>query len=279
MKPAIIAGLAVDALKAEALLTPKPGLVDRNGSGGHADMDLAMLLRSADALFVTFHDLAALGASQLDDQELRDRVGALGRIGEARMLDATGGVNTHRGSLWTLGLLVTAAASAHTEADIFTTAALIAQMPDSAGPLAQSSHGQRAVRTYGVSGAVGEAAAGFPHIANVALPELRRGFSRGDPADRAQLRALLALISTVDDTCILHRGGTDGLRWMKRSANQVVRARNFAHEADRFSRRADALRLSPGGSADLLSGALFIHALELARGQRNTVQEALHAHL
>lgn len=277
MIPSTLAGLAVAALKSEALLTPKPGLVDRNGSGGHSDMDLGVLLRSADSLFTTFRELAALGDQQLDAQVLRDRVGALGRAGEATMLDSTGGVNTHRGALWTVGLLVTAAAAARTETQLFQRAAHIAQTPDSAGGPARSSHGRRAVLAYGVGGAVGEATAGFPHIADVALPELRRSLAAGATPDLARQRALMSLIATLDDTCILHRGGKEGLRWMRRSAQRVLLAPEFDEAAEHFCRRADALRLSPGGSADLLSGALFVHDLDLSRLPIS--QEAVHAYV
>jgi triphosphoribosyl-dephospho-CoA synthase len=277
MTPTFLAELAVDALKAEALLTPKPGLVDQHGSGGHSDMDLPMLLRSADALFDTFRDLAAMGASELDPQHLRDRVGMHGRIGEAMMLDATGGVNTHRGALWTLGLLVTAAASANTEDDVFRRAAAIARTPDSAGTPAPSSHGQRAMRQYGVVGAVGEATAGFPHIVRFALPELRRSLAHGSSGEGARLRALLALIAMLDDTCILHRGGIEGLRWMQVAAKSTLASPHFEAQAEIFCRRADELSLSAGGSADLLSGAIFVHTLESVRLPIR--QEEVHAYV
>jgi triphosphoribosyl-dephospho-CoA synthase len=279
LEPAAIAELAVQALHAEALLTPKPGLVDRDGSGGHTDMNLDMLLRSADALSDTFVQLAIAGRETQDRHLLRDRVGALGRAGEAIMLDATGGINTHRGALWTLGLLVTAAASATSEPDIVYFAARLARTADSAGRPRSLSNGQRAVRRYGVVGAAGEASAGFPHITDVALPELRASRLRGTGEDTAQLRALLALIGSVDDTCILHRGSAEGLRWMQRTAARTLRSRHFDAAATRFARRADALRLSAGGSADLLAGAIFLDTLDRSPALAAHRLEASHAHL
>lgn len=272
--PDTIAALAVSALREEALLTPKPGLIDRNGQGSHPDMTLAMLLDSADSLFDTFADLARAGAGEPVGQSLRDRVGVLGRAGEAQMLQATGGVNTHRGALWTLGLLATAAGVAGSEADIFRIAGALAAIPDSAAAPRPSSHGQLAVRTYGVSGAVGEAVAAFPHIRLNALPTLRSSLARGETVERAQLRALLALVATLDDTCVLHRGGAAGLRWMQASARGVQGTGRFDSALSRFVARAKRRRLSPGGSADLLSGAIFVESLSIP----TTVPAEEHAH-
>ena len=105
-----IADLAVTALHAEADLTPKPGLVDRRGSGAHADMDLAMLHDSAESLRGAFTECALAGAHSDSALDLRVRLGVIGRNGEQAMLEATGGVNTHRGALWALGLLSAGAA-------------------------------------------------------------------------------------------------------------------------------------------------------------------------
>lgn len=261
LTPTMIATAAVEAIMTEALLTPKPGLVDRRGTGGHTDMDLAMLLRSAESLFDTFEALAHAGAGSAPGQALRDEVGALGREGERVMLETTGGVNTHRGALWTVGLLATGVAATGSTSGAVVFAAELARRPDSAGTPRASSHGQRAVRRYGVSGAVGEAVAGFPHIVHVALPMLRGARTGGAADETARLRALLSLIATLDDTCVLHRGGADGLRWMQRRARRTLDAPRFDDAVHHFADEADRRRLSPGGSADLLAGALFVDSL------------------
>lgn len=179
------------------------------------------------------------------------------------MLEATGGVNTHRGALWTVGLLATAAGAATSESEVFRIAGLLASTPDSAGRPSSSSHGQTAARNHGVSGAVGEAAAGFPQIREVALPTLRSFLADGETVERAHLRALLALVATLNDTCVLHRGGASGLRWLQSSARRVQQARHFDSALVRFAARTRRRRLSPGGSADLLSGAIFVDSLSL----------------
>ena len=135
-----LADLAVRALVEEALLTPKPGLVDRRGPGAHEDLSLNTMLRSAESLRGTFADVAAACEGRRPDLGLRETLGAIGRAGEAEMLRATGGANTHRGAIWTLGLLVAGAvlASSPTRGRaasrrIAASASRIARLPDARG--------------------------------------------------------------------------------------------------------------------------------------------------
>ena len=86
-----IAELAVAAIRAEADLTPKPGLVDQRGSGAHTDMDLAMLHESADSLHIAFAECASAATQSVPGPELRARLGEIGRAGERAMLEATRG--------------------------------------------------------------------------------------------------------------------------------------------------------------------------------------------
>lgn len=262
----------MDALISEADLTPKPGLVDRRGSGSHGDMDRRLLHASAQALWPAFAQCAAAAQSSTSDTELRMTLGRIGRDGERAMLVSTGGVNTHRGALWALGLLSAAVQDSSDITGIVTRAAQLAQIPDPAkdtGHEPESSHGAEARRRYHVGGAAGEAQAGFPHVTRHALPALARARSEGCDEPTARLQALLSLMAHLDDTCVLHRGGQDGLHLVQNGALAVLQAggpktrdgRRLFADLD----RACALhRLSPGGSGDLLSAALF---LEYIQGQ------------
>jgi len=266
LDPAAIADLAVAAIIAEADLTPKPGLVDQRGSGAHTDMDLAMLHASAESLRVAFAECASAARQSIPGPELRAQLGEIGRDGERAMLEATGGVNTHRGALWALGLLSAGAALGGGRAGAVDIAARLALIPDhyAAG---LTSHGAKARLRYGVSGAAGEAQAGFPHIRLHALPALRAARRAGADEGSARLEALLALMATLDDTCVLHRGGAEGLRALQSGARAVLDACGLRTPEGR--RRFTALddmcltrRLSPGGSGDLLSATLFLDALD-----------------
>lgn len=267
----VMAELAVRALAEEAELTPKPALVDRRGGGAHNDMDLDMLRRSAYALRPTFAALATRAHRCAPSRRLREELAAIGRRGEVAMFAVTGGVNTHRGAIWALGLLAAAAAMAPPKAPLVDIAALAGQVavfPDRHAPT-EASHGSLATRRYGVAGARGEARDGFPHVVGVALPVLRAAREAGRPERLARLDALVALIANVDDTCLLHRGGSMALRDAQTGARAVLDAGGNATAAGRRALRSLEAALlghnaAPGGSADLLAAALFLDALDHA---------------
>lgn len=259
---------AVQVLVAEAELTPKPALVDRRGSGAHDDLSLELLLRSAGALGETFEAVAVAARGSALDTTLRERLGAIGRDGEAAMLRATGGVNTHRGAIWCLGLLLAAHAQTGSRDPyiLVQTAATIASLSDSSRASVDS-HGERARARYGVGGAMGEAQAGFPHVIGRALPALRAARVRGASEAVARVDALLTIMRTLDDTCVLHRGGQAALRAMQAGAAAALDAGGIGTRAGR--RAFDVLesellahRASPGGAADLLAATLFVDSIE-----------------
>ena len=227
--PTQIADAAVAALLAEAELTPKPGLVDRRGQGAHTDMDLPLLRRAAEALHPWFAAFVSASRRRREpSEELRRELAALGRDAEADMLATTGGVNTHRGAIWALGLL-TAAVTLRTDTSdarsVAATAAAIARHPDDAcPPEALPGHGTRVRAAFGVHGARGQAGQGFPHVVEIGLPTLQAARRHGVSEETARLTALLAIMATVDDTCVLYRGGRAGLRTVQRGAARVLRA-------------------------------------------------------
>ena len=275
-----LGSIAAWALREEALLTPKPGLVDRRGSGAHADMDLAMLLRSTDALEPHFVRLAEYAAAMPLGAALRARLGAIGGDAEAAMLAATGGINTHRGAIWALGLLIAGFASlttasdddaeledAETEIDahaICRRAARIARLPMVAK--VSASHGNAMRARYGVSGARGEAQTGFFHVREVALPVLRGARTRYGDEWTARLHALIALIARLDDTCLLYRGGAEALAFAQHSAQCTLDFgldnENGWRAFDELDRGLIARNASPGGSADLFAAALLLDRID-----------------
>jgi triphosphoribosyl-dephospho-CoA synthase len=259
-----LADLAVDVLIAEALLTPKPALVDQRGPGAHDDLDLSRLVRSAHSLHGMFLRMAALAAGREPDRLLREQLALLGRAGECDMLAATGGSNAHRGAIWALGLLVAALASrgSATPGEVAARAARIAAFPDRHAP-PRGTHGASVCRRYGVGGARGEASAGFPHVVNIGLPALRAARARGAGETCARLDALMAIMARLDDTCLLHRGGTAALHAAQGGARAVLAAGGSSTAAGwqallRLDADLLAHRASPGGCADLLAACLFL---------------------
>ncbi|MFN2459756.1 MAG: triphosphoribosyl-dephospho-CoA synthase [Candidatus Velthaea sp.] len=254
-----LARAATGALLQELAVTPKPGLVDLEHRGAHRDLSCARLAASGAALESYFAEIARAARDAAPSRALREEIGDIGRRGERAMLRASGGSNTHRGALWALGLLVAGAAgSGGADARaIARRAGALARLPDRFSPPAPS-HGRIAARRYGAGGARGEAAASFPHVTKCALPLLCGGAARTD--------VLLALMARVDDTCLLHRGGTAALYAAKTGARAALAAGGMATAQGRRTVRALdgallARNASPGGCADLLAAGLFLHAI------------------
>ena len=278
-----------DALVAELDLTPKPGLIDRRGAGVHHDMTYSTMQASIAALVPGFQAIAEAGAVPDDGvdglQALRARLGLLGREAEAAMMLATGGINTHRGAIWCLGLLTAVAAArdpADWQADTLAGAAAgLAAIDDPALDARRISNGRTAIARYGAAGAREIAADGFPPIIGHSLPTLRRVRAATGCETTARLDALAALMAVLDDTCVLHRAGAAGLAAMQGGARAVLAAGGTATPAGarawaRLDQTLVAYRASPGGAADLLAATVFIDRLE-AESFANRQGENAHA--
>lgn len=264
-----LAQMVVTALIDEVTLTPKPGLVDFRGRGAHHDLNWMLMCHSAWALHPGFCAMAEAGAGSVGTQRLREQIGQIGRQAEATMMQATGGINTHRGAIWALGLLVTAAAensTATTAAAVAMRAGEIARHDDRFAPVFTGNKGEAACHQYGVGGARGQAQAGFPHVIDIALPCLRESRLRGDDENTARLNALLSVVAELDDTCVLSRGGSVALASIQSGAASVLAAGGATTRHGKRALRCleeDMLarNVSPGGAADLLAATLFLDRL------------------
>jgi triphosphoribosyl-dephospho-CoA synthase len=226
--------------------------------------------RSALAIEPYFRGMALLCERDRPSQKVREQLGAIGRNAERAMLMATGGSNSHKGAIWILGLLLSAAAMGdegdRTASGIAATARAIASFADRAAPRLVS-HGDIVAKRYGASGARGEAVQGFPHVIDVALPTLRRRRSQGATEVTARLDTLLSIMSCLEDTCLLYRGGIAALTTAMEGALAVERDGGVETESGRqqlqlLDRRLVDLGVSPGGSADILAATLFLDAVE-----------------
>jgi triphosphoribosyl-dephospho-CoA synthase len=259
---------AVRALHIELMLYPKPGLVSPIDTGAHDDMNADSFFRSLFALRHYFAAIAQAGAAGAPFLRLK----RLGIDAERRMLHATKGVNTHRGAIFCLGLLAAAAGwrQAHelplAGKDL---AASILDLwgDDIAALQAGDSHGALAMRLYGARGAREEALAGYPILMDLALPTLQKTLARLDCPERASVQCLFMIMAHLQDTNLLHRGGAGGLSFVQNSAQKFIDA-GGVFAAD-WRRRAlalhgdcVALHLSPGGAADCLAAAWFVHLLQ-----------------
>lgn len=264
--------LAVAALIDEVELTPKPGLVDLQSSGSHKDMNAALMIASARSLYDSFEAMGCAAYGGEPNQELRETLACIGRDGERNMLQSTGGINTHRGAIWAIGLLIAGAAicgSGEAPEEIAEAAGTLARYPDRrASSSLSTSNGTMAMQTYGVKGARGEAMDGFPHVVKVGLPVLQDSRRRKIPEKHARLNALLAIMANLDDTCIIHRGGMETLLVVQQAAQKVLDFGGVSSLAgwealQRLNQDLVIRNASPGGSADLLAASLFLDRLSI----------------
>ena len=235
--------MAENALLAEVHFTPKPGLVDEANNGAHRDMDVPLFERSAHALRPCFEEFVRLGLQGASPAALQQA----GVRAEQAMFAATGGVNTHKGAIYSGALLLHAAGrllSGEEEGDLCELAAQTA----AAIPAPTGTHGA-AVRAQ-CGGIRTEAVSGYP-TAQAILRQLRQS---------GPLDALLLSMSRLDDSTLWHRGGAEGAQLVRSRAADILAAP--ASEREARTRRLDAelieRNLSPGGSADLLAMAFFL---------------------
>ena len=261
-----IGRVATACLKLEIATYPKPGLVSPVDSGAHDDMDAAMMDRSADALQPFFADLAQAGAAGAG----MDRLRAIGIEAEVAMMASTGGVNTHRGAIFGMGLLCAAAGFRARYGVSGTLGTIVAHRWGAAilhGPVLLHSHGNTVARRHAAGGARAEAASGFPSLYGIAVPALVEARHATTDKEACRVQALMALIVRVDDTNLLYRGGAEGLAFAQTCARTFlsaggIRAPDWRKRAVAIHKDFTARRLSPGGCADLLAMALFVETTE-----------------
>lgn len=183
------------ALYAEVALHPKPGLVSFRDSGSHRDMDGRTFLRSIGALRDYFPRIARAGREDQPFEQLKQ----LGLAAEAAMLQATGGVNTHRGAIFCLGLLCAAAGRLHDTGSAASASALRQQLLTNWGAELRLHAARRELplkrmwhhaRPAGVISAAEEAARGMPTLFERVLPALRSARAQGLDREAAAVQAL-----------------------------------------------------------------------------------------
>ena len=276
--PYIIGHLASMALQAELDTTPKPGLVDRNDNGAHRDMDHALMQRSIQALHPYFVRLAQLGFT--DKQPCHDEIVNIGIEAEREMFKATGGVNTHKGALFSIGLAAVALAgeafSRITQAERCGTMAYndvnskqIQSLSNSIASLARlfpdtnGTHGSKAKANNILKGALDNAREGYTQLFKAWLPFYIDRIAEGD--NYALHKTLLRIMCDLDDTNIVYRTSMETMQEVKTEAKQMLdTSRNIVNfEAALQAMNTDYIHrnISPGGSADMLSLVVFLSCI------------------
>lgn len=265
------------ALLEEVYTTPKPGLVDLYSCGAHRDMDVQTFERSAEALKPWFIRMAAQGyLLTCTREELFTQIRQTGIMAEKAMFQATGGVNTHKGMIFTLGIFCAAAGRCMKDYGEINLRTLIRVEQDMTSRVLKnelsalsfntgecSTHGEKNLRQYGTAGIRGEALAGYPSVTEIALPVLADGLYKRKEWNKIKIQVLFALMSRVQDSNILSRKNPKVLYEVQ------TQAMDFLNEGGAYKEHAmeklllmdaEYIRagISAGGCADLLAASIFL---------------------
>lgn len=267
------ARLATQALLYEVATTPKPGLVDRENNGSHRDMDFFTFQASAAALYPYFCQCVKIGRETEDAQETFRRLRLPGKLAEGEMLSATHGVNTHKGAIFSMGILCGALGRlerdqwANPEQVLSECAAMTRGVVSgdyaNLTPETAKTAGQKLYLQYGITGVRGQAEAGFPAVLNVGLPKLEAGLSQGKTINESGCAALLAMLAHTVDTNMIHRGSYELQQEIMEKLSKLLEEEPFPSKETLETLDGEFIRknLSPGGTADLLALVYMLYFL------------------
>ena len=271
--------LARAALIKEVMATPKPGLVDRKDTGAHRDMDAHTFEVSAQVLEPYFGQMAWKGyVWRQQPESLFLRIRSIGIQAEREMFRRTNGVNTHKGAVFTMGILAASAGQIYVQegkADLDKIFVYARQMCETVLETeiqemlhkSPTTHGEQLLCTSGERGIRGEAQNGFPVIREIACPVLKQCLEEGIEEEKAYLQTLLAVIEKLTDTNVLSRSSAEGLRWMQQRASGILKmggalTKEGFREIEVWNQECIRKNISPGGAADMLAAAIFLLSLQ-----------------
>lgn len=283
-----LAKYAQQAILYEAVLHPKPGLVDAVDNGAHKDMNIYTFLDSSSSLFKGFVQFAQIGLSW--ESSSKDLLRAIRPVGielEKQMFDETKGINTHKGIIFSMGLFLAATGkvcqasmkkdvkmekfSEHEIDKIFKeilkmTVGLVSNDFKNIQTKEFLTNGEKLYVEYGITGIRGEAEKGYPVVKKLALPQLRKTKSVESTQVRL-LEVLYQLMAFSEDSNVLHRAGIEGLEFVQQEAKSFIedgamKQTKALERIEKMNKEFINKHISPGGSADLLSITVFLGKLE-----------------
>ncbi len=264
------------AILLEVSTHPKPGLVTRLSNGAHKDMSIFTFMMSSAVLSKAFNDLQDIGQAHRGTlAELFCKLRSYGVGAEAELLRVTKGVNTQRGILFAGGIV--SAVSGYAMNMGLSRDALLPMIKEMAAGLvarelknldhAAMTAGEKLYYKYGITGIRGEVENGFPSVVNYGLPALEDAFDKGATINDALVHALISLMTVVEDSNVIWRTDYDTLLEVQRIAKNILSLGSVFTEKGRMAiaeteRYFLQRRISPGGSADLLSVTITLYLLE-----------------
>lgn len=271
--------LAHYALLAEVKTTPKPGLVDLDNTGAHGDMDVHTFELSTEAIVPFFRQMAERGYSwQGSGEGLFLAIRPIGAAAEKAMFKATGNVNTHKGIIFSLGLMVSFSMWYFAQQGVFAVEEILKLIGTSVSDILEKdfakidkyhphTHGEKLFVKYGYKGIRGEVQQGFKPLQEIALPVLRKLLAEGRERNLAYIQTLLELMAKIEDTNILIRTSPEMLDYAQKQAQAILVQGGALTEHGlqsvwQLNEDFVAKNMSPGGAADLLIASIFLVELE-----------------
>ena len=267
-----IGALSKRALIDEVSATPKPGLVDRRNCGSHIDMNIDTFVKSADVLEKYYAAFAEYGYKTAEMTEQESLYGArrIGLDAESAMYRATDGVNTHKGMIFSGGLVCMATGrliAKHESVNVDSICCVVSKITSGICKNDYSmqknetdmTSGERIYKAYGIKGSRGEAESGFVTVREVSYPffvECLEKYSLNE----SLVRTLLKLMNVVEDTNIIKRGNTSLGEYVRQKSGSLLY--ESMEEIEKFDDELIKLNLSPGGSADLLAVTRLLYNIE-----------------
>ncbi len=276
-KLAIVSKIARQTLIDEVSATPKPGLVDCSNCGAHDDMNIDTFIKSANVLEHFFYEFAEYGYSTayLKATDILNGARKIGLDAEKAMYQATGGVNTHKGMIFSGGLVCLSVGRLIALNDTICIDNICGISADVVNGICecdysvldnkiQMSNGEKIYKEHGVKGSRGEAESGFITVRKYSYPFLKECIEKRMPKNEVLVRTLMKTMSVIEDTNVIKRGGIEYLKYIKNRSAELINA-EFC-EIEQFDKELIHNNISPGGSADILAVTWLIYNIEQRMG-------------
>lgn len=277
-----IRDLSVKSMLYEVAVAPKPGLVDRYNSGAHRDMDIFTFIDSSLSFNTYFYDCTKLGYN-FNDDDYTNLLRALRPIGieaEEKMFNKTNGVNTHKGLIFSLGIISAAAGFIYKQTNnMYINPLEISNLVQkitrglteellNIDNKSNLTYGEALYKKYGVKGIRGEVESGFSTVLKYSLPEMKYLIEDHKyHINDVLVNVLLSLMANTEDSNILGRHDVNTLDYVRENSQYALELGGYlTEEGQEFVVEMDRNfidnNISPGGSADLLAITIMLYMLE-----------------
>ncbi|MFK5881311.1 MAG: triphosphoribosyl-dephospho-CoA synthase CitG [Sulfurospirillum sp.] len=268
--------LVYRALIKEVELTPKPGLVDRNNNGSHRDMSIDTFYKSSRAIkpFMRRFYVCGKEALHVEGKVLFQRLKEIGKECEKEMYLATGGVNTHKGIVFSFAVIFGALGRLEARYQTFGYEQLQNEIKEICQGLVKrdllnntrvTTSGERLFKETKYAGIRDEAQNGYPLVFQYSLPfYAKQEQLYGE--DVALKLTLLFIMSRATDSNIFARGGVRAMKFVRLKSKILLDEadiKNLDKKLIKFDKEMIGKNLSAGGSADLLCLTWFLSKVDL----------------